>query len=340
MGNAASVAQREKRASVFERTNSKKRINFCWRFLTAPDIIEEDIIEWITSHPQRAKCLFHEYLVQELRNDTELNIEDLDEIPLAGKPAVETGTTHIPESRKTNSTKEKNASSPTVPVPSTSPRLPHGRNSPTLQSSDEEQQQEESWPSSLNASISKQSQDYFFFETYLSAERAKLHDQDTNAVLLDIAKDIYEELDTSILFIKILQNVGRLVSADRCSLFLVDEERNELCSKVGTSSRRLTCKVFRKVESEDASVNGSFYRNMKKEDEVRVPIGRGIAGNVAKTGQTLNIRDAYSDSRFNPDVDKDTGYTTKTILCLPIRAFTKVFLPSYSRDTSENNWCC
>ena len=78
------------------------------------------------------------------------------------------------------------------------------------------------------------------------------------------------------------------------------------------------------MEAEDPSVTGSYYRNMKKEDEVRVPIGKGIAGYVAKTGKILNIKDAYSDSRFNPDVDKDTGYTTKTILCLPIRAFTKV----------------
>ncbi len=52
------------------------------------------------------------------------------------------------------------------------------------------------------------------------------------ALLLDIAKDIYEELDIVVVFIKILQNVGRLVSADRCSLFLVDQEKNELYSKV------------------------------------------------------------------------------------------------------------
>ncbi len=39
---------------------------------------------------------------------------------------------------------------------------------------------------------------------------------------------------------------------------------------------------------------------------------------MAETGDTLNIKDAYSDPRFNKSVDEQTGYTTKTILCMPI----------------------
>ena len=45
---------------------------------------------------------------------------------------------------------------------------------------------------------------------------------------------------------------------------------------------------------------------------------RGVAGHVASTGQILNIVDAYTDSRFNRDVDLQTGYRTKSILCMPI----------------------
>lgn len=45
---------------------------------------------------------------------------------------------------------------------------------------------------------------------------------------------------------------------------------------------------------------------------------RGIAGHVASTGEGLNIEDAYEDNRFNPEIDSKTGYTTKTILCMPI----------------------
>jgi putative ABC transport system ATP-binding protein len=53
--------------------------------------------------------------------------------------------------------------------------------------------------------------------------------------------------------------------------------------------------------------------------EIRLPIGSGIVGAVAQTGQSINIADAYSDDRFNPDVDKKTGFRTRSILSLPIR---------------------
>ncbi len=45
---------------------------------------------------------------------------------------------------------------------------------------------------------------------------------------------------------------------------------------------------------------------------------KGVAGHVATTGEILNIQDAYKDDRFNRDVDLQTGYHTKTILCMPI----------------------
>lgn len=50
----------------------------------------------------------------------------------------------------------------------------------------------------------------------------------------------------------------------------------------------------------------------------RFPVGTGIAGFVAETGETLNVREAYTDPRFNRAIDEQTGYTTKSILCMPI----------------------
>ena len=52
---------------------------------------------------------------------------------------------------------------------------------------------------------------------------------------------------------------------------------------------------------------------------IRVPIGSGIAGSVAKSGDTLNISDAYKDPRFNPSFDKQSGYRTKTIMAAAVR---------------------
>ncbi len=73
-----------------------------------------------------------------------------------------------------------------------------------------------------------------------------------------------------------------LLDADRCTLFLLDAERGELWSKVAEGSK-----------------------------EIRVPVTKGIAGHVVTTGELLNIKDAYQDSRFNPEIDKRTGYRTK-----------------------------
>lgn len=111
---------------------------------------------------------------------------------------------------------------------------------------------------------------------------------DFNAVLLQIAKDMNEvllfpitrqELDVTLLQIKILQNAGRVVSADRCSLFLIDQERQLLYAQ-----------VFHSVSPQST---GEF----EVRHQVTVPLGKGIVGWVAKTGLTVNIEDAYKDQR-------------------------------------------
>ncbi|XP_023818960.1 cAMP and cAMP-inhibited cGMP 3',5'-cyclic phosphodiesterase 10A isoform X9 [Oryzias latipes] len=56
----------------------------------------------------------------------------------------------------------------------------------------------------------------------------------------------------------------------------------------------------------------------RKTKEIRFSIDKGIAGQVARTGEVLNIPDAYADPRFNREVDLKTGYTTRNILCMPI----------------------
>ena len=53
--------------------------------------------------------------------------------------------------------------------------------------------------------------------------------------------------------------------------------------------------------------------------EIRFPANIGLAGHVVETGETINIKDAYNDHRFNKDIDKRTGYITRTILCMPMR---------------------
>ena len=114
----------------------------------------------------------------------------------------------------------------------------------------------------------------------------------TSELLLDVMKSFSSELEVDALLRKIMERTSAVLEADRSTLFLVDRRTNEIWSKVAQGAGMV---------------------------EIRVPIGRGIAGTVAATGETINIADAYADPRFNPEVDRRTGYRTRTILCAPIR---------------------
>ncbi|MBO6257543.1 HD domain-containing protein [bacterium] len=109
--------------------------------------------------------------------------------------------------------------------------------------------------------------------------------------LVKISRSITALTDIDELLRVIAEETKNAMQADRCTVFLWDKDSNELWSKVALG-----------VENK----------------EIRFPADKGLAGFVVQTGETLNITDAYSDSRFNPEVDKNTGYRTKTILCMPI----------------------
>ncbi len=83
-----------------------------------------------------------------------------------------------------------------------------------------------------------------------------------------------------------------LTDADRGTLYLVDKENDQLWSKI------------------------AMGKDIK---EIRLNIGEGIAGWVAKSGETVNIKDVQEDERFKSDYDKSSGYLTKTMLCFPIK---------------------
>ncbi|CAG9558101.1 unnamed protein product [Danaus chrysippus] len=135
----------------------------------------------------------------------------------------------------------------------------------------------------------------------------KMRERNMTDFLLDVVKAIFEEMVSLEQLVKrILEFAQKLVSADRASLFLVDHRNNELVST-----------VF------DLKFEPGQGRDVEKK-EIRMPIDRGIAGHVALSGETMNIPDAYSDYRFNRDVDEVTGYTTNSILCMPVKVQGKV----------------
>ncbi|KAK6489253.1 cAMP and cAMP-inhibited cGMP 3',5'-cyclic phosphodiesterase 10A-like isoform X1 [Huso huso] len=123
-----------------------------------------------------------------------------------------------------------------------------------------------------------------------------------NDFLLDVSKTYFDNIVAiDSLLEHIMIYAKNLVNADRCALFQVDHSNKELYSDLFDIGEENEGKpVFRKTK------------------EIRFSIEKGIAGQVARTGEVLNIPDAYADPRFNREVDLYTGYTTRNILCMPI----------------------
>ena len=120
----------------------------------------------------------------------------------------------------------------------------------------------------------------------LRRKRGHLKTHDERELLYELVMDICNDLDVTSLCHKILQNVSILLNADRCSLFLVEERDRR---------KSLVSKLF---DVNDSSTIEMSQRN----DEIRVPLGCGIVGHVAETGQPLNIADAYEvrNARTSP----------------------------------------
>jgi adenylate cyclase len=127
-------------------------------------------------------------------------------------------------------------------------------------------------------------------------ENAQLHEKVEKArreeeKMLEVTNAISTELQLEPLLNKIMQVTTQILDADRSTLFMHDARSKELWSRVagGVGSK-----------------------------EIRFPDSAGIAGSVFTSGKTLNIPDAYQDSRFNQEIDRITGYRTRNILCMPI----------------------
>uniref|UniRef100_A0A336L6K6 Phosphodiesterase n=1 Tax=Culicoides sonorensis TaxID=179676 RepID=A0A336L6K6_CULSO len=110
--------------------------------------------------------------------------------------------------------------------------------------------------------------------------------------LLRVAKHLLGKIgDLGELLKGVMQEAKNITNAERCSLFLIDDN-GELVSKV--------------FDGNDSS------------EEVRIEMGKGIAGYVAQTGKLLNIRNAYNHPLFYKGVDEATGFKTNSLLCFPI----------------------
>lgn len=118
---------------------------------------------------------------------------------------------------------------------------------------------------------------------------------------LNILSTIFSTLDIDEILTKVVREIQSILKADRCTLYLVDWENNELYSKV--------------IQTDDLV-------------EIRLPIKKSsISGYSALTKKTINIKDAYDESelsaydcelKFDKKWDRESGYRTKSVLVMPI----------------------
>ncbi len=107
--------------------------------------------------------------------------------------------------------------------------------------------------------------------------------------VLEITRELARPLDLDTLLKKVVDAALDILDAERGSVFLYDAAADVLISRVATGS-----------------------------GELRIPANRGFAGECVKTRRVVVVPDAYADPRFNPDVDKSTGYKTRCILTIPL----------------------
>jgi signal transduction histidine kinase len=111
-------------------------------------------------------------------------------------------------------------------------------------------------------------------------------------LLIEAGRTVNSTIDLDRLLDIILDSARLSIRADRGTLYLLDAQKKELYAKTTQGEKTV---------------------------EIRLPLGKGLAGYVADTGETVNIVDAYQDPRFNPEIDRRSGYRTHTVLCIPMR---------------------
>ena len=109
------------------------------------------------------------------------------------------------------------------------------------------------------------------------------------STVLGVAKDLSSELDFERLFPLIISKVTEVMGAERTSLYIIDWDQKEVWTKVA-----------------------------EKVDEIRLPLGHGISGRVAETGEIINVHDAWELPYFDRSFDFKNNFRTKSVLCVPI----------------------
>lgn len=111
-------------------------------------------------------------------------------------------------------------------------------------------------------------------------------------LLLETTHSLMTVASLDQLLLLLTETTTRMTNAERATIFLVDHDKGELWSRVAMG---------------------------ENVGEIRSPIGSGLAGIAATNGELINISNPYEDSRFNPEIDRRTGFRTRNIITIPMK---------------------
>ena len=107
--------------------------------------------------------------------------------------------------------------------------------------------------------------------------------------ILEVTRKLAAPFDLDTMLTEVVNATREILHADRGTIFLYDEDADELVIRIGTSMKRL-----------------------------RIPADKGIVGESARTRKLINVPDCYADDRFNRDIDKQSGYKSRCMLTIPL----------------------
>ena len=128
------------------------------------------------------------------------------------------------------------------------------------------------------------------FQTAADQLAEREHLKSLLASLIALASDLTSELESSRLFPLIISRVTDVMSAERTSLYVIDWDKHELWTKVAEGI-----------------------------DPIVLPLGRGISGRVAETGEMINVPDAWELPYFDRSFDENNKFRTRSVICLPVK---------------------
>ncbi len=107
--------------------------------------------------------------------------------------------------------------------------------------------------------------------------------------VLEVTRKLAAPFDLDTMLAEVVDASRKILNADRGTVFLYDEETNELVVRVATEL-----------------------------GNIRIPADKGIVGESAQSRKLINVPDCYADDRFNRAIDKQTGYKSRCMLTIPL----------------------